>query len=166
MTWAQRRMTVHTFEPVSRAEVAHLLRRDSALARRWHRRLDRLPGMRMKWSVLDFEVWCSEVAFDMDDVSDPDSWLGPVHATFFDEWQQRAVESCIVGFSKTGFALAAVAALGCAVAALIGAPNPLILAGGLSVAALLGCTWSRRRLLCGPSARGLRRSQAITGRSA
>jgi hypothetical protein len=43
-----------------------------------------------------------------------------------------------------------------AVATLAGAPVPLIVAGELSVAAVLGCTWSRRRLLCGPTARGLR----------
>lgn len=145
-----------TYRSVSRAEVAQLLRRDSAIADRWHRRLHRLPGLRMKWSILYFEVWCREFADEMDDVVHVDSWLGGVDASFFDEWQRQAQNSCLVRVSKPGCAFAALVALGCAAAALAAAALPLIVAGVSSAAALLGFTWSRRRLLCGPTARGLR----------
>jgi len=145
-----------TYESVTAAEVAALLRRDHAIATRWRGRADRVPGLNIKWSLLSLEVWCDENSFELDNVSDADDWLRGVHVSFFDEWHREAGNSGLVSFPKLGLWLSAFAALGCAVATVFGAPGSVVAVGGLTVSALLGWTWSRRRLLCGPEARGIR----------
>jgi hypothetical protein len=149
--------TVPPYKSASLAEVAHLLRRDCAIAQRWHRRLDRLPGARIKWSILFYEVWCHDFADALDSVPDADKWLADVHPSFIDEWQDEAANSSLVRVSKLGCVLAAVVALGCVVSLLADAPRTVIVVELLSLGALLGHTWSRRRLLCGPTACGLMR---------
>jgi hypothetical protein len=156
---------MQAYASVSRAEVAHLLRIDSAIAHRWLARFDWIPGLSLKWSVLGFEVWCAEFADEMD-ADDADSWVREVDPSFLDWWQQEATWAGLVAYPWWGIGLTVAVVPGCGAASAIAAPSWLLRAAGvLPVASVLALTWSQRRSLCGPAAHGLCVRSARAGRT-